>query len=94
MALWDIKDKVGDLRVYELRGGKTRERLLTHHSTGSASIEKVEDFTRALMERGCKVVDVQVAAPRAEPVYAVRSSERVHAETLAAYERGAPPSRP
>ncbi|MDE0106891.1 MAG: D-galactonate dehydratase family protein [Bryobacterales bacterium] len=93
MALWDIKGKVAGLPVYELLGGKMRERLLTYRSAGGASIEEVEDGARALMERGYKVVKVQVAAPGAESGYAVPSSERVQAETQAAYDRGVPPSQ-
>jgi L-alanine-DL-glutamate epimerase-like enolase superfamily enzyme len=93
MALWDIKGKVAGLPVYELLGGKMRERLLTYRSAGGASIEEVEDGARALMERGYKVVKVQVAAPGAESGYAVPSSERVQAETQGAYERGVPPSQ-
>ena len=91
MALWDIKGKVAGLPVYELLGGKMRERLLTYRSTGGSSVEEVEDGVRALMERGYKVVKVQVAPPGAEAGYAVPSSDRVRAETEAAYARGVPP---
>ncbi len=93
MALWDIKGKVAGLPVYELLGGKMRERLLTYRSAGGSSIEEVEDGARALIENGYKVVKVQVAPPGAEAGYAVPSSERVRAATRAAYERGVPPSQ-
>ena len=93
MALWDIKGKVAGLPVYELLGGKMRERLLTYRSAGGTSVEEVENGARALMAEGYKVVKVQIAAPGAEAGYAVPSSKRVQAETQAAYERGVPPSQ-
>ena len=93
MALWDIKGKVAGLPVYELLGGKMRERLLTYRSAGGTSVAEVENGARALMAEGYKVVKVQIAAPGAEAGYAVPSSERVQAETRAAYERGVPPSQ-
>ena len=93
MALWDIKGKVAGLPVYELLGGKMRERLLTYRSAGGTSVEEVENGARALMAEGYKVVKVQIAAPGAEAGYAVPSSDRVQAEARAAYERGVPPSQ-
>ncbi len=93
MALWDIKGKVAGLPVYELLGGKMRDRLLTYRSVGGTSFAEVEEGVAALMERGYKVIKVQIAAPGAEAGYAVPSSDRVQAETQAAYARGVPPSQ-
>ncbi len=93
MALWDIKGKVAGLPVYELLGGKMRRRLLTYRSAGGTAFGEGEEGALALMERGYKVVKVQVAAPGAEAGYAVPSSDRVRAEAEAAYERGVPPSQ-
>jgi len=93
MALWDIKGKVADLPVYEMLGGKARDRLLTYTSTGGRDFREVEDGVRRLMARGYKVVKVQVASPGAESGYAVPSSERQRAVTEKAHAEGVPPEQ-
>ena len=92
MALWDIKGKVAGLPVYELLGGKARDRLLTYASTGGRNFQQVEEGARRLMERGYKVIKVQVSAPGMEGGYAVPASERQRAATQQAHEAGLPPS--
>jgi mannonate dehydratase len=91
MALWDIKGKVAGLPVYELLGGKARERLLTYTSTGGRSFQEVEDGVRKLMAQGYKVIKVQVAPPGAESGYAFPPSERQRAATEKAHAAGVPP---
>jgi mannonate dehydratase len=91
MALWDIKGKVAGLPVYELLGGKVRDRLLTYTSTGGRNFQEVEEGVRRLMARGYKVIKVQVATPGLESGYAVPDSERQREIRQRAYERGVPP---
>ena len=92
MALWDIKGKVAGLPVYELLGGKARDRLLTYTSVGGRNFQEVEDAARRLMARGYKVIKAQVLAPGLESGYAVQQSERQREATQKAYEQGLPPS--
>ncbi len=91
MALWDIKGKIAGLPVYELLGGKARERLLTYTSTSGRNFREVEEGVRRLMARGYKVIKVQVAAPGLESGYAVPSSARQQEATRAAHQAGAAP---
>lgn len=91
MALWDIKGKVAGLPVYELLGGKVRDRLLTYWSTGGRDFQQVEEGVRRFMAEGYKVIKVQVSAPGMEGGYAVPPSEKQRAATQAAYEKGMPP---
>jgi mannonate dehydratase len=91
MALWDIKGKVAGLPVYELLGGKARERLLTYTSTGGRSFQEVEEGVRKLMAQGYKVIKVQVAPPGADAGYAFPPSERQRAATEKAHAEGVPP---
>ena len=91
MALWDIKGKVAGLAVYELLGGKARERLLTYTSTGGRSFQEVEEGVRKLMATGYRVIKVQVAPPGAESGYAFPPSERQRAATEKAFAEGVPP---
>lgn len=92
MALWDIKGKVAGLPVYELLGGRVREKLLSYTSTGGRNYREVEEGVRRLMERGYKVIKVQVAAPGLESGYAVPQSERQRAATAKAHAEGGAPS--
>lgn len=91
MALWDIKGKVAGLPVYELLGGKVRDKLLTYWSTGGRDFKQVEDGVRRFMAEGYKVVKVQVSAPGMEGGYAVPPSEKQRAAIQSAYEKGMPP---
>jgi mannonate dehydratase len=93
MALWDIKGKVAGLPVYELLGGKVRERLLTYRSTSGRDFKAVEDGVRQLMAQGYKVIKVQVADPELKAGYAVPSTPEQQQADREAYTRGAPPKQ-
>ena len=56
IALWDIKGKALGVPVYELLGGRVRDRVLTYNHNGGETIEElVECFQRSLDE-GWKVL--------------------------------------
>lgn len=60
MALWDIKGKRAGMPVYQLLGGRCRDRVpLYHHASGRDPVE-VEDRVRAAMERGYSHVRAQM----------------------------------
>ena len=92
MALWDIKGKVAGLPVYELLGGRVRDKLLSYTSTGGRNYKEVEEGVRRLMARGYKVIKVQVAAPGLESGYAVPQSDRQRAATAKAHAEGVAPT--
>lgn len=92
MALWDIKGKVAGLPVYELLGGKVRERLLTYTNASGRDFQQVEEGVRRLIGRGYRVIKVQVSAPGMEGGYAVPPSEKQRNATAKAHEAGVPPS--
>jgi len=92
MALWDIKGKVAGLPVYELLGGRTRQRLLTYTSVSGHDLQEVEQNARQLMAQGYKVIKVQVLPPGAESGYSVPPSQRQREATEKAYAAGLVPS--
>ena len=92
MALWDIKGKVAGLPVYELLGGRARNRLLTYTSVGGRDFREVEEGARRMIERGYKVLKVQVRAPGLESGYAVPPSDSQRAATEKAHRAGVPPT--
>lgn len=62
IALWDIKGKIAGLPVYQLLGGKARDKVMCYtHAHGRDEVE-CEDSARSIMERGFKVVRCQVGA--------------------------------
>lgn len=91
MALWDIKGKVAGLPVYELLGGKVRDSLLTYTNVGGRDFKQVEESVHALMERGYKVIKVQVSTPGVEGGYAVPPSEQQRKAAQEAADQGMPP---
>ena len=91
MALWDIKGKVAGLPVYELLGGKVRDKLLTYWNANGRDFKQVEDGVRFLMAEGYKVIKVQVSAPGMEGGYAVPPSDKQRAAIQAAHQQGLPP---
>ena len=91
MALWDIKGKVAGLPVYDLLGGKVREGMLTYTNASGRDFKQVEENVRKLMERGYKVIKVQVALPGNDGGYAVPQTAAQAAKTKEAYAAGMPP---
>lgn len=62
-ALWDIKGKRAGMPVYELLGGKCRDRVPLYHHCSGRDNEEVTDQIRAAMERGYTHCRAQVAVP-------------------------------
>jgi galactonate dehydratase len=52
MALWDIKGKYYDAPVYELLGGKVRDRIRLYHHVGGETLEQLRESTESALERG------------------------------------------
>jgi mannonate dehydratase len=63
IALWDIKGKRAGMPLYQLLGGKVRHGADCYFHASGNSFGEVEDSARAAMERGFRIVRVQVATP-------------------------------
>jgi galactonate dehydratase len=55
-ALWDIKGKRHDLPVYELLGGKARDRVRLYDHFGGSTPEEVAESARASVENGFSMI--------------------------------------
>ncbi len=73
MALWDLKGKVSGLPVYDLLGGRSRAGALAYTHAGGRDVQEVEDGVRAALERGFKVVRVQIGVPGLRNTYGAGS---------------------
>lgn len=75
MALWDIKGKIAGLPLYQLLGGKSRDRVMTYgHATGS-DIEACLDAVARHVEQGYRAVRVQSGIPGIAHTYGVAKGE-------------------
>lgn len=71
MALWDIKGKALNTPLYNLIGGKSRERVLVYcHSYGKNIAEAINDVGSHI-EKGFTAVRVQSGVPGIEHTYGV-----------------------
>jgi mannonate dehydratase len=78
LALWDIKGKALGAPIYDLIGGKSRERVLVYaHATGRELAETVESVGRAI-EAGYLAVRVQSGVPGLRDVYGVAKEGKAY----------------
>ena len=71
MALWDIKGKVLETPVYNLLGGKSRDRIMVYaHANGKDLSQTVEEVGRHL-DMGYKAVRAQSGIPGIDHTYGV-----------------------
>ena len=76
IALWDIVGKAAGLPVYQLLGGKFRDRIPTYQGVGGGSPEDVAKNARELLEIGYTVQKMSLAKGRGEEI---RNVDRVGA---------------
>jgi mannonate dehydratase len=71
MALWDIKGKALNTPLYNLIGGKSRQRVMVYcHANGKNTDEAIEKAGKEI-EKGFKAVRIQSGVPGIEHAYGV-----------------------
>ncbi len=71
MALWDIKAKAANMPLYELLGGKARDKVLVYgHANGIDLEDSVEEVGKYL-DKGYKAIRVQSGVPGLKDTYGV-----------------------
>ena len=71
MALWDIKGKALGVPVYQLLGGKSRNKLLTYTHAQGRDLEETLDEVGKKIETGFRAVRVQSGVPGLKKVYGI-----------------------
>jgi len=76
IALWDLKGKRLGVPVYDLLGGRTRDRVVCYPHVGGADVDELVEHCRAVMDDGWQFARWSVSDPagpdRLEPSRAVR----------------------
>jgi mannonate dehydratase len=71
VALWDIKGKVAGLPVYQLLGGRARERVQCYGHAGGETIEDCLGDVQRFVDEGYRAVRVQCGVPGLPATYGV-----------------------
>jgi len=87
LALWDIKAKALDTPLYNLLGGKSRERVLVYGHANGPDPKAAVDAVGRLIDAGYVAVRVQSGVPGVGHVYGVAKGDRPYEPA----ERGLPP---
>ena len=78
VALWDIKAKYAGMPLYQLLGGRSRDRLLVYgHATGR-DVEETLDAIAELKEQGYEAIRAQSGIPGLGKIYGVSESGQAY----------------
>ncbi len=80
MALWDIKGKIAGLPVYQLLGGKSRNKIKVYGHANGESIEEVLNNLGQLIDQGFKAVRLQCALPNSKGTYGTLGKKKDYYE--------------
>jgi mannonate dehydratase len=72
-ALWDIKGKVAGLPVYQLLGGRARDRVLCYGHASGQTVPDVLDDVQRYVDEGYRAVRIQSGIPGLPATYGVGS---------------------
>ncbi|MBL8656163.1 MAG: D-galactonate dehydratase family protein [Altererythrobacter sp.] len=70
-ALWDIKGKIAGLPLYQLLGGKSRERVLVYGHANGRGLEETVDAVGKYIDEGYKAIRAQSGIPGIDKAYGV-----------------------
>ena len=76
MALWDIKGKALNTPVYNLLGGKCRNRVMVYPHASGKDIEETVDAVRASIDSGFLAVRAQSGIPGINKTYGVSITQK------------------
>ena len=87
VALWDIKARALNTPLYNLLGGKSRDRVLVYGHANGPDLQATIDAVGQLIEAGFHAVRVQSGVPGVGRVYGVAKGDRPYEPA----QKGLPP---
>ncbi|MET0355929.1 MAG: D-mannonate dehydratase ManD [Cellvibrio sp.] len=76
VALWDIKAKAANMPLYQLLGGRSRERILAYTHANGKDLETTLEAVAKAKEKGYKAIRVQSGIPGIAKTYGVATSQK------------------
>lgn len=76
VALWDIKAKAANMPLYQLLGGKSRERIMAYTHANGADLEATLRAVEKAKEKGYKAIRVQSGIPGIKKTYGVATGNK------------------
>jgi mannonate dehydratase len=71
VALWDIKAKAANMPLYDLLGGKSRDRIMVYGHANGADIDETVEAVGKYIELGYKAIRAQTGIPGVKGAYGV-----------------------
>jgi mannonate dehydratase len=76
VALWDIKAKAANMPLYQLLGGRSRERILAYTHANGKDLETTLEAVAKAKAKGYKAIRVQSGIPGIAKTYGVATSQK------------------
>ena len=70
-ALWDIKGKIAGLPLYQLLGGRSRDRVLVYGHANGRDLEETVDAVGKYIDMGYKAIRAQSGIPGIDKAYGI-----------------------
>lgn len=78
LALWDIKGKALNTPLYNLLGGRSREKVMVYAHANGASLEEAVDAVGQAKEQGFEAIRVQSGVPGLKDTYGVPHGDKAY----------------
>lgn len=78
VALWDIKAKLANMPLYQLLGGRSRDRILVYSHANGKDLDSTLDAVRKAKEKGYKAVRIQCGVPGIAKMYGIAKGNKAY----------------
>jgi mannonate dehydratase len=78
MALWDIKAKAANMPLYQLLGGRSREKVMVYGHANGEDLEETVDAVGRYIDQGYKAIRAQSGIPGLNSTYGVSKDKMVY----------------
>jgi mannonate dehydratase len=76
VALWDIKAKLANMPLYQLLGGRSRDRIMVYSHANGKDLDSTLEAVAKAKAKGYKAIRVQCGIPGIEKVYGVAKGSK------------------